>query len=63
MGGVGLIDVTVGNAARLGALTFRHATRRTTSQRNVRAAGDIRAAFARSARHNTNASYRQRALT
>jgi hypothetical protein len=65
MGRVGLIDITVGSAARLGASQGppRDAARRTTSLRNARAAGDIPAALARLARHKTNASYRQRTLT
>ena len=65
MGRVGLIDITVGNSMRLGTsmLPLRDAARRTTSLRNARAAGDISAAFARLARHKTNASHRQRALT
>ena len=52
MGCVGLIDITVGNAARLGASqrSTRDAARRTTSLRNARAAGHIPAAFARLAR-------------
>jgi hypothetical protein len=53
MGRVGLIDITVGNAARLGAhrnVPPRDAARRTTSLRNARAAGHFPAAFARLAR-------------
>ena len=49
---VGLIDITVGNAARLAHRNVppRDAARRTTSLRNARAAGDIPAALARLAR-------------
>jgi Ser/Thr protein kinase RdoA (MazF antagonist) len=51
MGGVGLIDITVGNGApRRINVPPRDAARRTTSLRNARAAGDILAALARLAR-------------
>jgi hypothetical protein len=50
MGRVGLIDITVGNAARASAhrnVPPRDAARRTTSLRNARAARDIPAALVR----------------
>jgi hypothetical protein len=51
MGGVGLIDITVGNGApRRINVPPRDAARRTTSLRNARAAGDILASLARLAR-------------